>query len=55
MDPVSVPAVPPAVELAIYGYFVLVAAIGCYLQSRLWLSARRTGTSDPVATNHSDT
>ncbi|SDQ20785.1 hypothetical protein [Natronobacterium texcoconense] len=40
MDPVALPAVPPAVELAIYGYFVLVAAIGCYLHGRLWFGAR---------------
>ncbi|ELY46867.1 hypothetical protein [Natronorubrum tibetense] len=33
-------SVPPLVETAIYGYFLLVAAIGCYLHGRLWISAR---------------
>lgn len=33
-------SVPPLVETAIYGYFVLVAAIGCYLHGRLWFGSR---------------
>lgn len=41
-------SVPAPVEAAIYFYFVVVAAIGCYLHGRLWLSHRgqnRTGDS----------
>ncbi|SDK44070.1 hypothetical protein [Natronorubrum texcoconense] len=33
-------SVPPLVETVIYGYFLLVAAIGCYLHGRFWVSAR---------------
>ncbi|WP_049889276.1 hypothetical protein [Natronolimnohabitans innermongolicus] len=47
-------SVPPYVETAIYGYFVLVAAIGCYLHGRYWLAARRTRGRDrdqPAAAN----
>ncbi|ADD05676.1 uncharacterized protein Nmag_2107 [Natrialba magadii ATCC 43099] len=35
MDPV-----PVYVETAIYGYFLLVCAIGCFLHGRLWLGTR---------------
>ena len=42
MDPASISSVPPFVELAIYGYFLLVAAIGCYLNGRLWLGSGRS-------------
>ena len=32
---------PLHVETAIYLYFGLVAAIGCYLHGRLWLASQR--------------
>ncbi|AFZ72501.1 hypothetical protein [Natronobacterium gregoryi] len=54
MDPASVPVVPPAVELAIYGYFALVAMAGCSLYGRLWFSVRHTQTGDSVATTQSN-
>lgn len=33
-------SVPHYVEAAIYGYFLLVAAVGCYLHGRLWIGRR---------------
>lgn len=33
-------SVPQFVETAIYGYFVLVAALGVYLHGRLWFGRR---------------
>ncbi|MDG5821143.1 hypothetical protein [Natronococcus sp. A-GB7] len=34
--------VPAHLETAIYGYFLFVAAVGCYLHLRIRTSARRT-------------
>lgn len=41
-------SVPPFVEAAIYCYFAVVAAIGCYLHGRLRIGARNrtSGASD---------
>ncbi|WP_165874793.1 hypothetical protein [Natrarchaeobius oligotrophus] len=35
--------VPTTVELAIYLYFVVVAAVGCALLLRCWFGRRRRG------------
>ncbi|WP_176393264.1 hypothetical protein [Natronolimnobius baerhuensis] len=45
MDPASVPPLPDYIELVIYSYLLVVAAIGCFLYSRLWRSARDTESS----------
>ncbi|WP_168927068.1 hypothetical protein [Natronorubrum aibiense] len=44
-------SVPTPVEAAIYLYFGVIAAVGCYLHGRLWLSHRgqRVVTSDRTA------
>lgn len=39
-------SVPPLVETAIYGYFVLVATIGCYLHGRFWIGSRNRNRDD---------
>ena len=39
-------SVPAYVEAAIYLYFVAVAAIGCLLHGRLWISHRRNRDRD---------
>ena len=39
-------SVPPYVETAIYCYFAVVAAIGCYLHGRLWFGSRNRRRSD---------
>ncbi|WP_170972314.1 hypothetical protein [Natronorubrum halophilum] len=33
------------VETIIYGYFVVVAALGCYLHGRLWIAYRQNRTA----------
>ncbi|ELY50642.1 MULTISPECIES: hypothetical protein [Natronorubrum] len=50
-------SVPAPIEAAIYLYFVVVAAIGCYLHGRLWLTHRsqhRSSESDQPATHTDD-
>ncbi|AGB36118.1 hypothetical protein [Natronococcus occultus] len=39
---------PTHLETAIYGYFLLVAAVGCYLHLRIQASARRTRDDEPA-------
>ena len=53
MNPASISSVPPVVELAIYGYFLLVAAIGCYINGRLWLGNTRSDEESGDGTNPS--
>ena len=39
--------VPPLLETVIYGYFLVVASIGCYIYGRLWFGPRaRADRSD---------
>ncbi|WP_195893049.1 hypothetical protein [Halopiger djelfimassiliensis] len=44
---------PPAVEPVIYCYFLLVAAVGCYLHARLWIGARGPGGGDGASNPNS--
>lgn len=47
--------VPAPVETAIYTYFVVVAALGCYLHGRLWIAYRQNRERNRTTVNADET